>query len=95
MDGVQRGVSGGAYEEEPRRTAEYRSHLNIREMDLAAVGVSGGCLWEPRLSSRPALMFSKAANAAVWGDLNDILPRVRLSTWTASCPSWTIRGDGH
>ena len=39
---------------------------------MAAVGVRGGRRWEPRLTSRPAFMVSKAADAAVWEDLKDI-----------------------
>ena len=56
--------------EEPRR-----GHMDTaEEMDLAAVGVCGGRRWEPRSTSRPALMVSKAAAAAVWEDLKDIRP---------------------
>ena len=44
------------------------------EMDVAAVGTGGGRRWEPRSSSRPAFMVSKAADAAVWEDLKDIRP---------------------
>ena len=68
MEGVRREHLGSAYMEEPRRspidTAE--------EMELAAVGVRGGRQWEPRWTSRPAFMVSKAADAAVWEDLKDI-----------------------
>ena len=42
MEGVRRGVPGGAYMAEPRR-----SRLDIEEeMDLAAVGTHGGRRWE-------------------------------------------------
>ena len=41
---------------------------------MAAVGVRGGRRWEPRSTSRPALMVSKAVDAAVWEDLKDIKP---------------------
>ena len=56
--------------EEPRR-----SHTDtVEEMEVAAVGVRWGRPWEPRLTSRPAFMVSKAADAAVWEDLKDIKP---------------------
>ena len=56
--------------EEPRR-----SHMDTaEEMEVAAVGVRGGRRWEPRSTSRPAFMVSKAADAAVWEDLKDIKP---------------------
>ena len=72
MEGVRRGHLGAAYVEEPRR-----SRVDIgEEMDVAAVGTHGGRRWEPRLSSRPAFMVSKAADAAVWEDLKDIRPPV-------------------
>ena len=49
MEGVRRGVLGGAYVEELRR-----SRVDIEEeMDVAAVETHGGCRWEPRSSSRP------------------------------------------
>ena len=58
------------YMEEPRR-----SHRDsMEEMDVAAVGVRGRGRWEPRSTSRPAFMVSKAADAAVWEDLKDIKP---------------------
>ena len=61
---------GSAYVEEPRR-----SHRDsMEEMDVAAVGVRGRGRWEPRSTSRPAFMVSKAADAAVWEDLKDIKP---------------------
>ena len=41
---------------------------------MAAVGVRGGRRWEPRSTSRPAFMVSKASDAAVWEDLKDIQP---------------------
>ena len=74
MEGVRRGVLGGAYMEEPRR-----SRLDIEEeMDLAAVGTHRGrnweIRWEIRSTSRPALMVSKAADDALWEDLKDIRP---------------------
>ena len=56
--------------EEPRR-----SHADTgEEMEVAAVGVLGRGRWEPRSTSRPAFMVSKAADAAVWEDLKDIKP---------------------
>ena len=69
---MQYGVNnfGSAYVEEPRR-----SHRDsMEEMDVAAVGVRGRGRWEPRSTSRPAFMVSKAADAAVWEDLKDIKP---------------------
>ena len=70
MEGVRREHLGSAYMEEPRR-----SHTNtVEEMEVAAVGVRGGRRWEPRSTSRPAFMVSKAADAAVWEDLKDIKP---------------------
>ena len=70
MEGVRREHLGSAYMEEPRR-----SHTDtVEEMEVAAVGVRGGRRWEPRLTSRPAFMVSKAADAAVWEDLKDIKP---------------------
>ena len=70
MEGVRREHLGSAYMEEPRR-----SHRDsIEEMDVAAVGVRGRGRWEPRSTSRPAFMISKAADAAVWEDLKDIKP---------------------
>ena len=70
MEGVRREHLGSAYMEEPRR-----SHTNtVEEMEVAAVGVRGGRQWEPRSTSRPAFMVSKAADAAVWEDLKDIKP---------------------
>ena len=41
---------------------------------MAAGGVRGGRPWEPRSTSRPAFMVSKAADAAVWEDRKDIKP---------------------
>ena len=38
---------------------------SMEEMDVAAVGVRGRGRWEPRSTSRPAFMVSKAADAAV------------------------------
>ena len=70
MEGVRREHLGSAYMEEPRR-----SHVDIREeMEVAAVGVRERGRWEPRSTSRPAFMVSKAADAAVWEDLKDIKP---------------------
>ena len=68
MQGVRREHLGSAYMEEPRR-----SHMDTaEEMEVAAVGVRGGRRWEPRSTSRPAFIVSKAADAAVWEDLKDI-----------------------
>ena len=59
MEGVRREHLGSAYMEEPRH-----SHRDsMEEMDVAAVGVRGRGRWEPRSTSRPALMVSKAADA--------------------------------
>ena len=70
MEGVRREHLGSAYMEEPRR-----SHMDTaEEMQVAAVGVCGGRRWEPRSTSRPAFMVSKAADAAVWEDLKGIKP---------------------
>ena len=70
MEGVRREHLALAYMEEPRR-----SHMDtIEEREVAAVGVRGGRQWEPRSTSRPAFMVSKAADAAVWEDLKDIKP---------------------
>ena len=70
MEGVRREHLGSAYMEKLRR-----SHTDtVEEMEVAAVGVRGGRRWEPRSTSRPAFMVSKAADAAVWEDLKDIKP---------------------
>ena len=70
MEGVRREHLGSAYMEEPRR-----SHTDtVEEMEVAAVGVRGGRQWEPRSTSRPAFMVSKAADAPVWEDLKNIKP---------------------
>ena len=70
MEGVRREHLGLAYMEEPRR-----SHTDtVEEMEVATVGVRGGRRWEPRWTSLPAFMVSKAADAAVWEDLKDIKP---------------------
>ena len=70
IDGVRRGHLGLAYMEEPQL-----SHMDTtEEMEVAAVGVRGGRRLEPRSTSRPAFMVSKAADAAVWEDLKDIKP---------------------
>ena len=64
MEGVRREHLGSAYMEEP-----WHSHRDfMQEMDVAAVGVRGRGRWEPRSTSRPAFMVSKAADAAVWED---------------------------
>ena len=70
MEGVRREHLGSAYMEEPRRS----DRDSMEEMDVAAVGVGGRGRWEPRSTSRPAFMVSKAADAAVWEDLKDIKP---------------------
>ena len=70
MEGVRREHLGSACMEEPRR-----GHADTgEEMEVAAVGVRGRGRWEPRSTSRPAFMVSKAADAAVWEDLKDIKP---------------------
>ena len=70
MEGVRREHLGSAYMEKPRR-----GHTDTgEEMEVAAVGVRGRGRWEPRSTSRPAFMVSKAADAAVWEDLKDIKP---------------------
>ena len=70
MEGGRREHLGSAYMGEPRR-----SHMDtVEEMEVAAVGVRGRRLWEPRSTSRPAFMVSKAADAAVSEDLKDIKP---------------------
>ena len=70
MEGVRREHLGSAYMDESRR-----SHRDsMEQMDVAAVGVRGRGRWEPRSTSRPAFMVSKAADAAVWEDLKDIKP---------------------
>ena len=70
IEGVRREHLGSAYMDERRH-----SHTDtVEEMEVAAVGVLGGRRWEPRSTSRPAFVVSKAADAAVWGDLIDIKP---------------------
>ena len=70
MEGVRREHLGSAYMEEPQR-----GHADTgEEMEVAAVGVRGRGQWDPRSTSRPAFMVSKAADAAVWEDLKDIKP---------------------
>ena len=70
MEGVQREHLGSAYMEEPRC-----GHVDTaEEMEVAAVGIRGKHRWEPRSTSRPAFMVSKAADVAVWEDLKDIKP---------------------
>ena len=52
-----------------------RSHMDTaEEREVAAVELRGGRRWEPRSTSRPAFMVSKAADAAVWENLKDIKP---------------------
>ena len=70
MEAVRREHLGSAYMEEPRRGLADIGE----EMEVAAVGVRGRGRWEPRSTSRPAFMVSKAADAAVWEDLKDIKP---------------------
>ena len=68
MDRVQRQHLGSAYMEEPRH-----GHMDTaEELEVADVGVRGGRRWEPRPTSRPAFMVSKAADATVWEDPKDI-----------------------
>ena len=70
MEGVRREHLRSAHMGEPRL-----SHMDtVEEMEVAAVGVRGGRRWEPRSTSQPAFMVSKAADAAVWEDLKDIKP---------------------
>ena len=72
MEGVRHEHLGSAYMEEPRP-----GHADTGgEMEVAAVGVRGRGRWEPRSTSRPAFMVSKAADAAVWEDLKDIKPHM-------------------
>ena len=88
MQGICRGVLGGAYVEEPRRG---RLDLEV-EMHVAAVGTDGGRWLEPRSTSRPAFMVCKAAEAAVWQELKDIRPvaifpslaAMKYSSWSNS-----------
>ena len=97
MEGVRREHLGSAYMEEPRR-----SHMDTaEEMEVAAVGVRGGRRWEPRSTSRPAFMVSKAADAAVWEDLKDIKPPtydgnpLNLDRFLEKLDDWgmTVTGD--
>ena len=70
MEGMRRGVLGGAYMVEPRH-----SRLDLEEeMDVAAVGTQGGRWWERQSTLRPAFMVFKAADAAIWEDVKDIRP---------------------
>ena len=70
MEGVRREHLGSAYMEEP-----WRGHADTgEEMEVAAMGVRARGRWEPRSTSRPAFMVSKAADAAVWEDLKDNKP---------------------
>ena len=70
MEGVRREHLGSAYMEEPRRGQLH----SAEEMEVTAVGVRGGRLWEHRSTSRPAFLVSKAADAAVWEDQKLIKP---------------------
>ena len=99
MEGVRREHLGSAYMEEPRR-----SHRDsMEEMDVAAVGVRGRGRWEPRSTSRPAFMVSKAADAAVWEDLKDIKPPMydgnplNLDRFLEKLDDWgvTVTADMH
>ena len=91
MDAVRREHFGSCV-----RGGSTRSHRDsMEEMDVAAVGVRGRGPWEPRSTSRPAFMVSKAADAAVWEDLKTSSPPCTTatpSTSTASWRSWTIGG---
>ena len=49
----------------------HRAGVDIEEMHISAVGTGRPSRCEPMLSSFPAFMVSKAANAAVWEDLKD------------------------
>ena len=70
MEGVRREHLGSAYMEELRR-----GHMDTaEEMEVAAVGGRGERRWEPRSTSRPAFMVSRAADATVSEDLKDIKP---------------------
>ena len=97
MEGVRREHLGSAYMEEPRR-----GHADTGEvMEVAAVGVRGRGRWEPRSTSRPAFMVSKAADAAVWEDLKDIKPPMydgnplNLDRFLEKLDDWgvTVTGD--
>ena len=56
--------------EEPQRSC-----LDFKEeMDVAVMRKHGGRQLEPRSTSRPSFMVSKAVDAAVWGSLKDIRP---------------------
>ena len=99
MEGVRREHLGSAYMEEPRC-----SHRDtMEEMDVAAVGVRGRGRWEPRSTSRPAFMVSKAADAAVWEDLKDIKPPMydgnplNLDRFSEKLDDWgvTVTEDMH
>ena len=99
MEGVRREHLGSAYMEEPRR-----SHRDsMEEMDVAAVRVRGRGRWEPRSTSRPAFMVSKAADAAVWEDLKDIKPPmydgnpINLDCFLEKLDDWgvTVTEDMH
>ena len=92
MEGVRREHLGSAYMEEPRR-----GHMDTaEEMEVAAVGVRGGRRWEPRSTSRPAFMVSKAADATVWEDLKDIKPttydgnRLNLDRFLEKLDDWAM-----
>ena len=86
MEGVRREHLRSAYIEEPRR-----SHTDtVEEMEVAARGVRGGRRWEPRSTSRPAFMVSKAADAAVWDDLKDIKPPTYLDRFLEKLDKWVL-----
>ena len=74
MDGVRHGLLGDAYVPSQAR----HSSDDADEMDVRAVGVGGGCRWEPRPRTweprRPAFLMCKTAEGAVWEDLKDIRP---------------------
>ena len=68
MERVKGEHLASAYMEEPRR-----SHMDTaEEKEVAAAGVRGGRRSEPRSTSPPAFMVSKAADAAVWEDVKDV-----------------------
>ena len=72
MEGVGRGVLEGAYVEELRSGRRETE----KEMELAAVRTRGRRRCTDWLSSRPAFMVSKAANAAVWEGRKNIRPPI-------------------
>ena len=91
MEGVRHEHLGSAYMEEPRRGQADTGE----EMEVAAVGVRGRRRCEPRSTSRPAFMVSKAADAAVCEDLKDIKPPMYDGNPLNPDPfwrNWTIGG---